>query len=127
MRQRCGRAPWRGAGWGSAAWHQTTGYFTAAMREVRRRFDAIRVDRLRVKPVVKITGEFYLHMFSAKQPDLNWENPRVRAEAEGRGVRVVQTYGMSETCGGCVYDGRPLDGVRVLDFMPQDDLPEIAP
>ena len=38
---------------------------------------------------------------------------RVRAEAEDRGVRVVQTYGMSETCGGCVYDGRPLDGVEV--------------
>ena len=40
-------------------------------------------------------------------------DPRVRAEAEGRGVRVVQTYGMSETCGGCVYDGVPLDGVEV--------------
>ena len=26
------------------------------------------------------TGEFYLHMFSKKQPDLNWENPKVRAE-----------------------------------------------
>lgn len=29
------------------------------------------------------------------------------------GVHVVTTYGSSETCGGCVYDGRPLDGVRV--------------
>ncbi|MVA75505.1 AMP-binding protein [Auraticoccus sp. F435] len=29
------------------------------------------------------------------------------------GVRLVTTYGMSETCGGCVYDGRPLDGVQV--------------
>lgn len=28
-------------------------------------------------------------------------------------VRVVRTYGMSETCGGCVYDGVPLDGVAV--------------
>jgi O-succinylbenzoic acid--CoA ligase len=37
----------------------------------------------------------------------------VRAQAEEAGVRVVQTYGMSETCGGCVYDGRPLDGVEV--------------
>nr|WP_245641818.1 AMP-binding protein [Nonomuraea candida] len=27
------------------------------------------------------------------------------------GARVVTTYGMSETSGGCVYDGRPLDGV----------------
>ena len=26
------------------------------------------------------TGEYYLHMFSRKQPDLNWENPKVRAE-----------------------------------------------
>lgn len=24
------------------------------------------------------TGEYYLHLFSRKQPDLNWENPRVR-------------------------------------------------
>lgn len=26
------------------------------------------------------TGEYYLHLFSRKQPDLNWENPRVRSE-----------------------------------------------
>lgn len=26
------------------------------------------------------TGEYYLHLFSKKQPDLNWENPRVRQE-----------------------------------------------
>jgi oligo-1,6-glucosidase len=26
------------------------------------------------------SGEYYLHLFSKKQPDLNWENPRVRAE-----------------------------------------------
>jgi oligo-1,6-glucosidase len=26
------------------------------------------------------TGEYYLHLFSKKQPDLNWENPRVREE-----------------------------------------------
>src|SRR3954470_1498273 len=25
------------------------------------------------------TGEYYLHLFSRKQPDLNWENPDVRA------------------------------------------------
>jgi o-succinylbenzoate---CoA ligase len=33
--------------------------------------------------------------------------------ARAAGVRVLTTYGMSETCGGCVYDGVPLDGVRV--------------
>ncbi|MFZ2988559.1 glycoside hydrolase family 13 protein [Ideonella sp.] len=26
------------------------------------------------------TQEYYLHMFSPRQPDLNWENPQVRAE-----------------------------------------------
>jgi len=33
--------------------------------------------------------------------------------ARATGVPVVTTYGMTETCGGCVYDGIPLDGVRV--------------
>ena len=26
------------------------------------------------------TGEYYMHLFTKKQPDLNWENPKVRAE-----------------------------------------------
>jgi O-succinylbenzoic acid--CoA ligase len=29
------------------------------------------------------------------------------------GIAVVRTYGMSETAGGCVYDGVPLEGVKV--------------
>ena len=33
--------------------------------------------------------------------------------ADAAGIRLVTTYGMSETCGGCVYDGIPLDGVDV--------------
>ena len=33
--------------------------------------------------------------------------------AAAAGARVVRTYGMSETSGGCVYDGVPLEGVRV--------------
>lgn len=40
-------------------------------------------------------------------------DPALRARAVDAGVRVVATYGMSETCGGCVYDGLPLDGVAV--------------
>ena len=35
------------------------------------------------------------------------------ARAREAGIPVVTTYGMSETCGGCVYDGFPLDGVSV--------------
>ena len=38
---------------------------------------------------------------------------RLRARAEAAGVAVVATYGMTETAGGCVYDGVALDGVRV--------------
>jgi O-succinylbenzoic acid--CoA ligase len=34
--------------------------------------------------------------------------------ARAAGWPVVTTYGMSETCGGCVYDGVPLDGVAAL-------------
>ncbi len=37
----------------------------------------------------------------------------LRAAARAAGVHVVATYGMSETCGGCVYDGVPLDGVAL--------------
>lgn len=33
--------------------------------------------------------------------------------ATAAGIVVVRTYGMSETAGGCVYDGVPLDGVRL--------------
>jgi O-succinylbenzoic acid--CoA ligase len=40
-------------------------------------------------------------------------DPALRARAVEAGVRLVATYGMAETCGGCVYDGLPLDGVGV--------------
>ena len=36
-----------------------------------------------------------------------------RERAAAVGVRVVTTYGMSETAGGCVYDGRPLPVTEV--------------
>jgi o-succinylbenzoate---CoA ligase len=38
-------------------------------------------------------------------------SPQLLDRAQAAGVAVVTTYGMSETCGGCVYDGRPLSGV----------------
>jgi O-succinylbenzoic acid--CoA ligase len=43
--------------------------------------------------------------------------------ARAAGVLVVTTYGMTETCGGCVYDGVPLDGVRVAIHGDDDDSP----
>ena len=40
--------------------------------------------------------------------------PRPILEAAATaGIAVVRTYGMSETAGGCVYDGVPLDGVKL--------------
>ncbi len=40
-------------------------------------------------------------------------DPGLRERADAAGVRAVATYGMTETCGGCVYDGVPLPGVHV--------------
>ena len=37
----------------------------------------------------------------------------LRERAESLGARIVRTYGSTETSGGCVYDGVPLDGVDV--------------
>lgn len=59
--------PLRGEKWGSLAWHLSTNYFADAMREIRQRFDQVAVDRLRVKPLVKITGEFYLQTSEGEQ------------------------------------------------------------
>lgn len=55
-------------------------------------------------------------------------SPALAARARDAGVSVVSTYGMSETCGGCVYNGVPLDTVTVraipdaadVDVVPSD-------
>lgn len=52
--------PQKGKKWGVLAWHILTDYFTNALAEVRKKWDAIEIDRLQVKPKVKITGEFWL-------------------------------------------------------------------
>jgi O-succinylbenzoic acid--CoA ligase len=39
------------------------------------------------------------------------ESDKQRAHANG--INVITTYGMSETSGGCIYNGTPLDGVAV--------------
>ncbi|WP_460775881.1 AMP-binding protein [Microbacterium sp. GXF7504] len=38
---------------------------------------------------------------------------QIADRAAALGARIVRTYGSTETSGGCVYDGRPLDGVRM--------------
>jgi len=53
-------SPASGKKWSAPLWYLTSSYFEQALRDVHRKFERIEVDRLRVKPVVKITGEFYL-------------------------------------------------------------------
>jgi O-succinylbenzoic acid--CoA ligase len=40
-------------------------------------------------------------------------SPGLRARAERAGARVVETYGLAESCGGVVYEGVPLSGTRM--------------
>ena len=40
-------------------------------------------------------------------------DPALLERSRQAGITVVTTYGMSETCGGCVYDGLPLPGTTV--------------
>jgi predicted nucleotide-binding protein (sugar kinase/HSP70/actin superfamily) len=68
--------------WRALAWHLTTPYFAKALREIHRRFGAIELDRLRVRPIVKITGEFYLQTIEG---DPNYNIHRW-LEAEGAQV-----------------------------------------
>ncbi|MFA9429071.1 alpha-glucosidase [Egicoccus sp. AB-alg2] len=53
------------------------------------------------------TGEYYLHLFSRKQPDLNWENPEVR-----RALHDVMRFWLD----------RGVDGFRmdVVNFVSKD-------
>ncbi|MDH6207401.1 AMP-binding protein [Aurantimicrobium minutum] len=57
------------------------------------------LESLRTLDAVLIGGQ-------ALEPDL-------RERAQALGVKIVTTYGSSETSGGCVYDGVPLLGVNV--------------
>jgi o-succinylbenzoate---CoA ligase len=40
-------------------------------------------------------------------------SPDLRASAERAGASVVETYGLTETCGGVVYEGEPLPGTQM--------------
>jgi O-succinylbenzoic acid--CoA ligase len=65
------------------------------------------LQRLLLGPAVPLAGFSSVLLGGAAAPASLLE------AARAAGVPVVTTYGMTETCGGCVYDGVPLDGVRV--------------
>ena len=58
-------------------------------------------------------SELLKHLQSAKAVLVGGASlsPELRAQGIAAGINVISTYGMSETCGGCVYDGVALDGV----------------
>jgi oligo-1,6-glucosidase len=70
------------------------------------------------------TGEYYLHLFSRKQPDLNWEHPDVRAEVhrmmrwwldrgiDGFRMDVINMISKAVDPDGSLPDGTVHDGHR---------------
>lgn len=62
----------------------------------------------------ELRGEYYLHLFSKKQPDLNWENPKVRQE-----IYDVMHFWFKKGIDGFRIDVLPFISKR-LDF-PQTD------
>jgi len=61
-------------------------------------------------------NELLEHLKSAKSVLVGGAalDPQLRKEASTAGITVIESYGMSETCGGCVYDGNELPGTKIL-------------
>jgi oligo-1,6-glucosidase len=55
------------------------------------------------------TGEYYLHLFSKKQPDLNWENPKVRRE-----VYDIMKFWLDKG-----VDGFRMDVINMISKVPE--------
>ena len=81
-------------------------------------------------------GEWYLHLFAPEQPDLNWDNPEVRAEYESvlrfwldrgvDGIRIDVAHGLVKAPGlpDTVQSGGLLEADRT-PFWDQDGVHEI--
>ena len=61
------------------------------------------------------TGQYYLHVFSRKQPDLNWENPAVRRE-----IYAMMRWWLDRG-----VDGFRMDVINMISKDPS--LPDTAP
>ncbi len=85
---------------------------TGQMRADRRRYVSLvptQIHRLLADPA----GRYALTSFDRVLIGGAALAPTVADALTTAGVAWTHTYGMSETCGGCVYDGIPLPGVRV--------------
>src|SRR5881227_1632874 len=68
------------------------------------------------------SGQYYLHLFSSKQPDLNWENPEVRQAVyamirwwldrgvDGFRMDVINMISKDVDPDGALHDGPPIPG-----------------
>src|SRR3982750_3688679 len=73
------------------------------------------------------SGEYYLHLFDRKQPDLNWENPEVRQAVyammrwwldrgvDGFRMDVINMISKDVTPDGHLHDGPPIPGTSLGD------------
>jgi oligo-1,6-glucosidase len=73
------------------------------------------------------SGEYYLHLFDRKQPDLNWENPEVRHAVyammrwwldrgvDGFRMDVINMISKDVGPDGALHDGPPIPGVPYGD------------
>ncbi len=56
--------------------------------------------------VFSMLRKFDAIVVGGQQP--NWSDVE---HLRSKGINIVVSYGMTETCGGCIYDGVPLDGI----------------
>lgn len=69
------------------------------------------------------TGEYYLHLFAEKQPDLNWDNPKVRTE-----VYDLMKFWLDKGVDGFRMDVIPFISKREgLPDLPQEYLTSMRP
>ncbi|GLB60459.1 glycoside hydrolase family 13 protein [Cytobacillus sp. NCCP-133] len=60
------------------------------------------------------TGEYFLHLFSKKQPDLNWENPKLRCE-----IYDLMTWWLDKGIDGLRMD--VINFISKVDSLPEDE------
>ena len=89
----------------------------ASMMTGQRRYTSVVPTQLmRLLDAIQLGDDFTLQVlkrFDAVLVGGQAVHPDVVAALRTLGVKIVETYGMTETCGGCVYDGIPLDGVEL--------------
>ncbi|HLM06453.1 MAG TPA: alpha-glucosidase [Blastococcus sp.] len=73
------------------------------------------------------SGEYYLHLFDRRQPDLNWENPEVREAVysmmrwwldrgvDGFRMDVINMISKDVAADGHLHDGPPIPGTSLGD------------